>query len=76
MFKTLRESKDNQDESIYDDTTETEKFCRYFNYLFDCLNTRQLYEAEHKRNDAMLPYKSKDDLRLKVTSFSTTCICY
>uniref|UniRef100_A0A1X7TZ77 Uncharacterized protein n=2 Tax=Amphimedon queenslandica TaxID=400682 RepID=A0A1X7TZ77_AMPQE len=65
MFKTLRKSKEKQDTSIYDDTTETEKFCRYFNYLFDCLNTRQLYEAEDKRNDAMLPYKSKDDLRLK-----------
>ena len=29
--------------------------------LFDCMNTRNLYEAKNNRNDALLPYTSKDD---------------
>ena len=52
--------------TIYKDTTETEKFCRMFNQLFDCFNTRHLIEAVQKVNSDLMPYKSKDDDRLKV----------
>ena len=32
----------------------------------DCMNTRNLYEAKNNRNDALLPYTSKDNPRLEV----------
>lgn len=47
--------------SQYQDTNETEKFCRMFNRLFNCLNTRNLYEPDQKRNDDLRP-----DTRLEV----------
>ena len=43
--------------------------------LFDCFNTRHLFEAEHKRNDALLPYTSKEDSRLKVRLYSYMQVC-
>ena len=65
-----------QYQSVYKDTSETERFCQMFKYLFDCLNTRHLLEAEHKHNDTPLPYKSKDDSRLKVFLYIRACyIC-
>jgi hypothetical protein len=66
LLKTFRElSTDNQSTSIFDDTTETERFCRIFNRLFDCFNTRHLYEAQQKRNDDLAPYTKKYDIRLQ-----------
>lgn len=53
-------------ESDYNDTTETEAFCRIFNKWFDCFNTRNLYESKHKRNDDLKAYTSIDDERIKV----------
>ena len=61
-----RELKEEEQHSIYSDTTETETFCRMFDYLFDCMNTHYLYEAEHKRKEALGPYCSVDDPRLKI----------
>ena len=60
-----RETRTDQEPPIYSDTSETETFCRKFNYLFDCMNTRHLYEAKHKRNEALKAYSSKEDPRLK-----------
>ena len=72
LLKMQREAREDLCQSVYKDMTETECFCRMFNYLFDCLNTRHLYEAEHKRNDALLSYTSPDDPRLKVLNLSIT----
>jgi hypothetical protein len=63
LFMLFRQSK--PCESVYKDTFETERFCRMFNYLFDCLNTQNLYEAEHKRNDALMAYTAQNDSRLQ-----------
>ena len=76
MLKMQRETMEQQYQSVYKDTSETKRFCRMFNYLFDCLNTRHLFEAEHKRNDTLLPYKSKDDSRLKVCLYIYMCMLY
>ena len=65
-FKFFRTLDYSETSSIYSDTLETERFCRMFNCLFDCLNTRNLYEGEHKRNENLNAYTSKDDHRLKV----------
>jgi transposase-like protein len=66
-FKTMREldTINLEEYNLFKDTTETEKFCRMFNCLFDCFNTRSLFEAEHKRNEYLKPYTDKDDKRLK-----------
>ena len=56
----------NLSQSVYKNTRETELFCQMLNYLFDCMNTRNLYEAKNNRNDALLPYTFKDDPRLEV----------
>ena len=66
LFQYFRKIEPPEAGSVYKDTSETERFCRIFNHLFDCLNTRNLYEADHKRNPALKPYTSKDDERLKV----------
>jgi hypothetical protein len=63
LFKVFRECE--EPVNVYADTTETERFCRFFNRFFDCLNTRNLYEGKQKRNDDLLPYTSSDDIRLK-----------
>ena len=66
-FKACRELEIScASQSIYSDTTETERFCRIFNRLFDCMNTRNLYESDQKRNDDLKPYTCKDDTRLGV----------
>ena len=67
MFKTFREL-DSDDNGVYSDTSETEKFCRMFNRFFDCLNTRNLFEATQKRNEDLRAYRYPDDDRLKVHS--------
>ena len=51
---------------VVNDTTETEKFCRVFNKLFDCFNSRSLEEAAQKRNEDVDCYRSASDPRLKV----------
>ena len=66
LFKAFRDMQEDNLVSIYKDTTETERFCRYFNKFFDCLNTRSLYEGMHKRNDNLNPYTDVDDERLQV----------
>ena len=76
MLKMQRETMEQQYQSVYKDTSETERFCQMFKYLFDCLNTRHLLEAEHKHNDTLLPYKSKDDSRLKVCLYIYMCMLY
>ena len=53
-------------QTIYQDTSETEKFCRTFNRLFDCLNTKHLYESSKKRNEDLMAYTDIDDPRFKV----------
>ena len=75
LLKVKRECGIEQQSSIYSDTTETERFCRIYNHLFDCLNTCHLYEAEHKRNEALKAYSSKDDPRLKVHLHYTREFC-
>ena len=37
-----------------------------FNQFFDCLNTRNMDESRHKRNEDLDAYRSSDDKRLKV----------
>lgn len=55
------------------DTSETEKFCRIFNRVFDCFNTRHPYESLQKVNDDLKPYDDPNDARLQVyTSLSHT----
>ena len=53
-------------DSIVNNTTETENFCRIFNKFFDCLNTRSLEEAAQKHNNDLACYRTGDDPRLKV----------
>jgi hypothetical protein len=69
LFKTFREIGTPQtctSTCNFKDTEETERFCRKFNRLFDIFNIRHLYKAERKRNDDLLPYTNKDDVRLQV----------
>ena len=47
-------------------TTETEKFVRKFDRLFDCLNVRSLSASNTNKKDDLKPYTSPDDSRLKV----------
>ena len=48
------------------DTTETQRFIRYFDRFFDMLNTRHLEEGIRKRKPDLAPYRTPDDSRLKV----------
>ena len=48
------------------ETEETEKFVRYFDKFFDCLNVRSLSECVHSRKSDLRPYQSPDDPRLQV----------
>jgi hypothetical protein len=65
LFATFQDI-EKSDVTIYEDTTETEKFCRIFNKLFDIFNARHLNEATRKRNDNLKPYTDLNDERLKV----------
>ena len=50
-----------------EETEETEKFVRYFDKFFDCLNVRSLSECGvHSRKPDLRPYRSPDDPRLQV----------
>lgn len=43
----------------------TVRFIRKMNKLFDCLNSRHLYEGQNKRNSNLKPYTCQNDERLK-----------
>ena len=51
-----------------EETQETEKFVRYFDKFFDCLNVRCISESINSRKPDLRPYRSPDDPRLKVGS--------
>jgi hypothetical protein len=67
-FSTCR-ALNNSEVPFYEDSTETEKFCRIFNKLFDCFTTRSLEEFQQKRNNDLAPYKDANDERLFVSYF-------
>lgn len=47
-------------------TTETERFVRNFDRLFDYLNVRSLTDWKSKKKPDLKPYSSPSDSRLKV----------
>ncbi|XP_071101730.1 uncharacterized protein [Haliotis cracherodii] len=52
-------------EHLYDDSvSETVNFIRQMNKFFDCLNTRNLNEADRKRNTNLREYVDRNDERL------------
>ena len=53
-----------------DSTTETERFVRYFDRFFDCMNVRCFTECFEHRKPDLRPYHSPKDDRLKVTNSS------
>jgi len=53
-----------------DSTTETERFVRYFDRFFDCMNVRCFTECFEHRKPDLRPYRSPKDDRLKVTNSS------
>lgn len=55
-------------------TEETEKFIRYFDKLFDCLNVRSLSEWKTSRKPDRKPYTSPDDSRFEVIP-DCVCLC-
>jgi len=62
-----------------DSTTETERFVRYFDRFFDCMNVRCFTECFEHRKPDLRPYRSPKDDRLKVTNSSITHLkwhCY
>lgn len=63
-FASMRELE--PENSLWQQTVETERFCRVFDKFFDCMNTRNLEEAKKKRKPDLSGYFSGDDSRLKV----------
>ena len=59
-----------------EETEETEKFVRYFDKFFDCLNVRSLSECVHSRKPDLRPYRSPDDPRLQVIKYVIFIIYY
>ena len=47
-------------------TTETQRFIRIFDKLFDCLNVRDLHQWVQKRKPDLKPYNKVDDERFEV----------
>ena len=54
--------------AYFDDpqTKETERFIRYFDKLFDCLNVRSTSEWKTSQKPERKPYTSSEDVRLEV----------
>ena len=52
-------------------TESTRLFLRLIDKFFDCLNVSKSYSSQSQRNDALMPYFTKDDGRFDVgiTSF-------
>ena len=50
-----------------EDTMETEKFIRYMDKFFDCLNVRSLSEGTNKLKPNLFPYRKATDDRLMVS---------
>lgn len=48
-------------------TTETQKFVRMFDKLFDCLNVRDLHQWVRKCKPDLKPYHKVDDERFEVS---------
>ena len=55
-------------------TEETERFIRYFDKFFDCLNVRSFSEWKTRRKPDRKPYTSPNDPRLEVKSLCCTCM--
>lgn len=52
---------------------ETVKFTATFDKFFDSLNVSNFTDGVHKRKPFQLPYRSKDDFRLKVNKLFIVC---
>ncbi len=57
-------------------TSETEKFVRYFDRFFDCLNVRSITEGNRKWKADLQPYRSTNDPRLKVSQWTLNLYVY
>ena len=57
-----------------EETVETEKFVRFFDKFFDCLNVRCLSASVRRRKPDLRPYRSPDDPRLKVSKLLFTTL--
>lgn len=53
-----------------DETSETARMASMFNRFFDAVNVSRLEEGNLSRDCFKLPYRSKDDFRLKVCTRS------
>ena len=49
-----------------DHTASTRELIAYMNKFFDCLNVKSRNEGARKKNVNLFPYRSNDDIRLKV----------
>ena len=47
----------------YPGTEATEKFFKYFDQFFDCVNVRHIYEGQNMRKEFLAPYESPNDPR-------------
>ena len=52
-----------------EESTETQRFVKMFDKLFDCLNVRHPTEHIHKRKPFLRPYTSKEDDRFDVRMY-------
>ena len=77
LFKVLSESVANAFEFYGDpDHSETQRFVRYFDTFFDCLNVRSLNEHQMRRKENLRPYSSPNDKRLEVEHLSYLAILF
>ena len=53
---------------------ETGRFVMMFDRFFDCLNVNNLVTGHHQRRVFKQPYKSANDLWLKVSNFKALAI--
>ena len=53
---------------------ETVKFTAIFDKFFDALNVSNFTDGVHKRKPFQLPYRSKEDFRLKVNKLFIVCV--
>ena len=54
-------------------TKETERFVRYFDKFFDCLNVRCCDEYRRRRKPYLAPYTQESDERLVVSFVMVLC---
>ena len=60
----------------YVDTSETERFVRFFDKFFDCLNVRSTDEYIRQRKPNLRPYTEITDERLTVRSYVVRMLNY